>query len=62
MNKQQLANKIWTSANKMCSKIEANEYKNYILEFIFYKFLSEQVVKFSKVPFLLNDVVLYYAK
>ncbi len=46
----------------MCSKIEANEYKNYILEFIFYKFLSEQVVKFSKVPFLLNDVVLYYAK
>lgn len=27
MNKQQLANKIWESANKMRSKIEANEYK-----------------------------------
>ena len=27
MNKQQLANKIWASANKMRSKIEANEYK-----------------------------------
>lgn len=31
MNKQQLANKIWESANKMRSKIEANEYKDYIL-------------------------------
>ena len=48
MNKQQLANKIWASANKMRSKIEANEYKDYILGFIFYKFLSEQVVKFCK--------------
>lgn len=40
MNKQQLASKIWESANKMRSKIEANEYKDYILGFIFYKFLS----------------------
>ena len=30
MNKQQLASKIWESANKMRSKIEANEYKDYI--------------------------------
>ena len=42
MNKQQLASKIWESANKMRSKIEANEYKDYILGFIFYKFLSEK--------------------
>lgn len=48
MNKQQLANKIWASANKMRSKIEANEYKDYILGFIFYKFLSEQEVRFAK--------------
>ena len=34
MNKQQLAAKIWESANKMRSKIEANEYKDYILGFI----------------------------
>ncbi len=40
MNKQQLAAKIWESANKLRSKIEANEYKDYILGFIFYKFLS----------------------
>ena len=30
MNKQQLASKIWESANKMRSKIEANEYKRFI--------------------------------
>ena len=42
MNKQQLAAKIWESANHMRSKIEANEYKDYILGFIFYKFLSDK--------------------
>lgn len=45
MNKQQIANKIWESANKMRSKIEANEYKDYILGFIFYKFLSDKEVE-----------------
>ena len=48
MNKQQLASKIWESANKMRSKIEANEYKDYILGFIFYKFLSDKEVEFLK--------------
>lgn len=48
MNQQQLASKIWESANKMRSKIEANEYKDYILGFIFYKFLSDKEVKYLK--------------
>ena len=48
MNKQQLAARIWASANKMRSKIEANEYKDYILGFIFYKFLSDKEVLFLK--------------
>ena len=48
MNKQQLASKIWESANKMRSKIEANEYKDYILGFIFYKFLSDKEIKYLK--------------
>lgn len=46
MNKQQLAAKIWESANQMRSKIEANEYKDYILGFMFYKYLSDQLVEF----------------
>jgi type I restriction enzyme M protein len=48
MNKQQLAAKIWESANQMRSKIEANEYKDYILGFIFYKYLSEYEIKRAK--------------
>lgn len=48
MNKQELAQKIWASANKMRSKIEANEYKDYILGFIFYKYLSDKEVRFLK--------------
>lgn len=48
MNKQQLAAKIWDSANKMRSSIEANEYKDYILGFIFYRFLSEKETSYLK--------------
>ena len=48
MNKQQLASTIWESANQMRSKIEANEYKDFILGFIFYKYLSEREVLLMK--------------
>lgn len=48
MNKQQLANRIWASANKMRSKIDASEYKDYILGLIFYKFLSDNEVAHLK--------------
>lgn len=48
MNKQQLASKIWAAANEMRSKIEASEYKDYILGFIFYKYLSEREEAYLK--------------
>ena len=48
MNKQQLAQKIWASANQMRSKIEASEYKDFILGFIFYKYLSDKEVELLK--------------
>lgn len=48
MNKQQLAQKIWASANQMRSKIEASEYKDFILGFMFYKYLSDKEVEFLK--------------
>ena len=37
MNKQELANKIWKTANDMRSTIEANEYKDFILGFAQFK-------------------------
>lgn len=49
MNKQQLAAKIWASAQKMrSSRIEAQQYKDYLLGFIFYKFLSSNEVNVFK--------------
>lgn len=48
MNKQQLANRIWASANSMRNKIDANEYKDYILGLIFYKFLSDTELNYFK--------------
>lgn len=55
MNKQQLAAKIWESANQMRSKIEANEYKDYILGFIFYKYLSDKLVGFASAEGFTNE-------
>ena len=48
MNKQQLVSTIWQSANQKRSKIEANEYKDYILGFMFYKYLSDREISFLK--------------
>ena len=60
MNKQQLANKIWSSANKMRSKIDANEYKDYILGLIFYKFLSDNEVNYIKKEYGWTDEYMPY--
>lgn len=46
MNKQELAAKIWETANELRGSMEASEYKDYILGFIFYKYLSEKEVNF----------------
>ena len=45
MNKQQLAARIWRCANNMRGKISAEKYKDYILGFIFYKYISEKEEK-----------------
>lgn len=46
LSKQELASKIWETANRLRSKIKANEYKDYILGFMFYKFLSDKEEQF----------------
>ncbi len=48
MTKQELARKIWNTANELRDKIEASEYKDYILGFIFYKFLSAHELEFLR--------------
>ncbi|WP_416322327.1 type I restriction-modification system subunit M N-terminal domain-containing protein [Mycoplasmopsis felis] len=46
MSKQKLASMIWESANKLRGNLEANEYKNYILGLILYKFLSQKQIDY----------------
>lgn len=41
--KNQLESKLWAIADLLRGKMDANEYKNYILGFIFYKYLSEKI-------------------
>ena len=42
MTKQELAAKIWATANELRKNIKASEYKDYILGFMFYKYLSDK--------------------
>lgn len=42
MNKQELASKIWTLANELRGKVSAATYKDYMLGFLFYKYLSDR--------------------
>lgn len=46
MNKQELAANIWTMANALRKNIKASEYKDYILGFMFYKYLSDTEIDF----------------
>ena len=55
VDKRQLANRIWESANKLRSKIEANEYKDFILGFIFYKFLSDREEQYARSELKCSD-------
>lgn len=46
MDKNELGNHIWKAANEMRGSLDANDYKDFILGFIFYKFLSDKQTDF----------------
>jgi len=48
LTKQELAAKIWATANVLRKNIKASEYKDYILGFMFYKYLSDREIEFIK--------------
>ena len=45
-SKRLLEKQLWGVANVLRGKMNADEYKNYILGFIFYKYLSEKLEKY----------------
>lgn len=45
--KKQLQTQLWNIANELRGKMDADEFRDYILGFIFYKYLSEKVEKYA---------------
>jgi len=55
--KRQLEKQLWAVANVLRGKMNADEYKNYILGFIFYKYLSEKLENYTDKELLSNEKV-----
>jgi len=45
--RRQLQQQLWNIANTLRGKMNADEFRDYILGFIFYKYLSEKIERFS---------------
>ncbi|HET8710768.1 MAG TPA: type I restriction-modification system subunit M N-terminal domain-containing protein [Spongiibacteraceae bacterium] len=45
--KRKLEQKLWSIANELRRKMNADEFRDYCLSFIFFKYLSEQLHKFA---------------
>lgn len=46
-NKKALEQQLWNIANELRGKMDADEFRDYILGFIFYKYLSEKIEDFA---------------
>lgn len=57
--KRLLEKQLWSVANVLRGKMNADEYKNYILGFIFYKYLSEKLERFVDEKLLANEVFVF---
>jgi len=45
--KKQLEQQLWNIANTLRGKMDADEFRDYILGFIFYKYLSEKMMRYA---------------
>lgn len=57
--KQILERQLWSVANVLRGKMNADEYKNYILGFIFYKYLSEKLEYYIDEKLLVKDKIVF---
>ena len=53
--KKILEKQLWGVANALRGKMNADEYKNYILGFIFYKYLSERLERYANEKLLVSE-------
>ena len=51
----ELQKQLWSIANTLRGNMDANDFKNYILGLIFYRYLSENLVKYVNTTYLKDD-------
>src|ERR1035437_1293304 len=56
--KKQLEQQLWNIANTLRGKMDADEFRDYILGFIFYKYLSEKMLNYAD-EILIPDGIKY---
>ncbi|BDV02945.1 type I restriction-modification system subunit M [Candidatus Hepatoplasma crinochetorum] len=56
MKKEELNTKLWNIANKLRGRMDANEFKKYILGFIFFKYISANLENYYEEEFNLDDL------
>ncbi len=56
--KKQLEQQLWNIANTLRGKMDADEFRDYILGFIFYKYLSEKMYRYAD-SILVQDGIKY---
>ena len=54
----ELQKQLWSIANSLRGNMDANDFKNYILGLIFYRYLSENLVNYVENVMLRNNAVL----
>jgi len=57
--KKLLEKQLWKVADTLRGKMNADEYKNYILSFIFFKYLSERLEKYVNEELLASDKIIF---
>ena len=58
-DKKILEQQLWNIANTLRGKMDADEFKDYILGFIFYKYLSEKLLTYAD-NLLKDDDITYH--
>ena len=55
----ELQKQLWSIANTLRGNMDANDFKNYILGLIFYRYLSENLVNYAESKLLKDDNISY---
>ena len=59
LQQAELQKQLWSIANSLRGNMDANDFKNYILCLIFYRYLSENLVNYVNTVYLKDDNINY---